>query len=80
MSRPINNNNDLYQLFSEMINNRQNSFFNNLNRTDIETLYRRVLSLSDNDREYIVDNSVFNMSLSDFLPEGILSGKNYSRD
>lgn len=80
MSRPINNNNDLLQLFSEMINNRQNSYFNNLNITDIETLYRRVLSLSDSEREYIIDNSVFNMSLSDFLPEGILSGKNYSRD
>ena len=80
MSRPINNNNDLFQLFSDMINNRQNSFFNNLNNSQIETLYRRVLSLTDNERENIVDNSVFNFNLSDFLPEGILSGKNYSRD
>jgi len=79
MSRPINNNDDLFQLFSEMINNRQNSYFNNLSITDIETLYRRVLSLSDSEREYIVDNAVFNMSLSDFLPPD-WSGKQYSRD
>jgi CRISPR/Cas system-associated endoribonuclease Cas2 len=79
MSRPINNNNDLFQLFSEMINNRQNSYFNNLNRTDIETLYRRVLSLSDSEREHIVDNAIFNLSLSDFLPPD-WTGKQYSRD
>ena len=79
MSRQINNNNDLFQLFSELINNRQNSYFNNLSITDIETLYRRVLALSDTERQNIVDNSVFNMSLSDFLPSNWSDNK-YSRD
>ena len=80
MSRPINNNNnDLFQLFSELINNRQNSYFNNLSITDIETLYRRVLALSDAERQNIVDNSVFNMSLSYFLPSNSNDNK-YSND
>jgi hypothetical protein len=75
----INNNNDLFQLFSEMINNSRNSYFNNLNRADIETLYNRVLRLSDNERERIVNSAIFNLSLSDFLPPD-WNGKQYSKD
>jgi hypothetical protein len=72
MSRPINNNNDLFELFSNMINTGS-SVFNTFNPNEIDSLYRRVLSLSDSERETIVNNSI--LSLSDLLP-----GRRYSND
>jgi len=72
MSEEDINNNDLFQLFSNMINNGA-SVFNNFNPNEIETLYRRVLSLSDSERETIINNSILSMAVSELLP-----GKRYS--
>jgi hypothetical protein len=60
-----------------MINSR-GGVFNGLQETEIQQLFQRVSNLSDNERQNIVDNSMFNMSLSDFLPSGILEDNIYS--
>jgi hypothetical protein len=68
-------NNDLFQLFSNMINTGA-PIFNNFNPEEIDSLYRRVLSLSDSEREVIVNNSILGMAVSDLLPPG----RRYSND
>ncbi len=74
-------NNELIQLFTNMINSRGNSsVFNGLQQTNIEELFQRVLNLSDEERQNIIQNSIFDMSLSDFLPTGILEENLYSND